>query len=88
MQKIFSSLGISHIEHHTFAAHGIFSEPVAAAEADTLGCTLLISSTTNRNDHDIIEWIIGTAEQRVVCNAAKTPVLFLNPRDDLYVLCD
>lgn len=35
-----------------------------------------------------LDWIIGTSEKRMLKNADKLPVLFINPRKDNYILCD
>ena len=48
----------------------------------------LITLTTDLRKRDILEWFIGTQEQRIVRNSLLMPILFLNPRDDFYVLCD
>lgn len=53
-----------------------------------LSPNLLISLTTDRRDRDVGDWIIGTPELRLLRQSPNTPILFLNQRDDLYVLCD
>ena len=88
MDKIFNSLAIKDYRRHTYTPHGLFPETAVAEQAAHEGCRLLISTTTEGFDRDIIEWIVGTAEQRVIVNRDKIPVLFINPRDDLFVLCD
>ena len=47
---------------------------------------LLITVTTK--EKDAMEFIIGVQEQKTIVNDQKIPILFLNPREDLYVLCD
>lgn len=88
MEKIFASLGITTFSQHEYRSHGPFSEPHAADFAAEQGYELLISTTTDLRDRDNLEILIGTAEQRVIRNPHKLPILFLNPRDDLFVLCD
>ncbi|MBR1793017.1 MAG: hypothetical protein IJ764_05195 [Bacteroidales bacterium] len=88
MEKIFSSLGITSFSRHQYTSKGPFAEPHAAEYAAEQGYELLISTTTDIRDRDNLELIIGTAEQRVVRNPGRLPILFLNPRDDLFVLCD
>lgn len=88
MQKIFSSLAISAYSQDEYVAHGVFTEPCALDHAAAHGYNLLISTTTDMRDRDTLELIIGTAEQRTIRNKHKLPILFLNPRDDLFVLCD
>ena len=48
---------------------------------------LLIAMTTDRRDRDIGDILMGNPERRLLA-AATVPILFLNQRDDLYVLCD
>ena len=35
-----------------------------------------------------LDWLFGTPDRRIITHPSATPVLLLNPRDDLYVLCD
>ncbi|MBQ7279311.1 MAG: hypothetical protein IJR13_01120 [Bacteroidales bacterium] len=88
MDKIFDSLAIKGYQRHIYKPHGLFAETAVAERAAQEKCHLLISTTTEGYDRDIIEWFAGTAEQRVIANKDHLPVLFINPRDDLFVLCD
>jgi len=47
---------------------------------------LLIAVTTKEKDG--LEFFVGVQEQRTIVNRERIPILFLNPREDLYVLCD
>lgn len=49
---------------------------------------LQISVTTDTRERDFFDWFFGTEETRVIKNKEQVPVLFINPRDDIYVLCD
>lgn len=49
---------------------------------------LLIAMTTDRRDRDIGDMLLGNPERRLLASAGSIPILFLNQRDDLYVLCD
>ncbi|MBQ9473734.1 MAG: hypothetical protein IJU81_04930 [Bacteroidales bacterium] len=39
-------------------------------------------------DKDFLDKLAGPQEQQTIVNQWQIPILFLNPRDDLYVLCD
>lgn len=88
LDKFFNSMVIPYTKHTLPSRHVLFPETVVANAASAEGCDLLISTTTDLRDRDIVEYFAGTAEQRVILNEEQLPVLFLNPRDDLYVLCD
>jgi len=64
----------------------MFVDVVALEKARVLGIGLLICTTTA--EKDVMEYFIGVQEERTIVNEHKIPILFLNPRDDLYVLCD
>ena len=56
----------------------------------TLRPDLLVAMTTDPRERDILDHLAGPPERRLVRQAAAsaTPLLLLNQRDDLYVLCD
>lgn len=87
MNKFFNGLGISY-QQHTVEGRALFPETLVCDTAALIGCGLFISVTTDTRDLDIIEWFAGTQEQRTICNPHRLPVLFINPRNDIYVLCD
>ena len=43
--------------------------------------------TTDKRDRDLGDLIAGPTERRLL-QKSTIPILFLNQRDDLYVLCD
>ncbi len=47
---------------------------------------LLIARTSDPRERDLIDLLMPLPERRLL--ASGTPILFLNPRDDLYILCD
>lgn len=49
---------------------------------------LLIAMTTDTRDRDIVDWLLPLPELVLLTHPSRTPLLLLNPRDDLYVLCD
>lgn len=87
MNKLFKSLGVSYSDQ-VVSGHALFPETVICDSAANLGCGVLISVTTDTRDLDVIEWVAGVAEHRTIRNAAQMPVLYINPRNDIYVLCD
>lgn len=85
MDKMYANLGVTY-EKADLGKPKMFLDVVALQAATQLGIGLLISTTTA--EKDVFEYFIGVQEQRTIANEYKIPILFLNPRDDLYVLCD
>lgn len=85
MHKFFTSLGISFVPH-VLKKRTTFPDVSALDFANENGIGTFIAVTTNERDG--IEFFIGVQEHRIMVNPHKTPVLFINPRDDIYVLCD
>ena len=52
--------------------------------AEYHGCLLVVMTTTYKSFVDIL---FGTREKHLIANKFGIPVLCLNERDDLYVLC-
>lgn len=50
------------------------------------GYSLLVTVTTK--EKDLGDTIFGAPETKIIQNPFQIPVLFINPRTDLYVLCD
>ena len=87
MNKFFNGLGVTY-NQQSVSGHALFPETLVCDTAAHIGCGLLISVTTDTRDLDIIEWFAGTQERRTIRNPHHLPVLFINPRNDIYVLCD
>lgn len=86
MQRFFKGLGVQY-DQQTVSGRALFPETIICqAAAQNYG--VLISVTTDTRDLDIIEWFAGVAEHRTIRNPYHLPILFLNPRNDIYVLCD
>lgn len=66
---------------------GHWPQPAEATTDTAAASTLLIAMTTDKRDRDIGDLLFGQPEQRLLASA-HSPILFLNQRDDLYVLCD
>lgn len=87
MNKLFKSLGVNYTSQ-LVSGHALFPESLICDSAAASGCGLLISVTTDTRDLDIVEWVAGVQEHRTIRNSAHMPVLYINPRNDIYVLCD
>lgn len=87
MNKFFNGLGVTY-DQQSVSGRALFPETLVCNAAAHIGCGLLISVTTDTRDLDIIEWFAGTQERRTVRNPHRLPILFINPRNDIYVLCD
>ncbi len=61
---------------------------VDLAALELLQPDLLIAMTTDTRDRDIVDWFLPLPELSLLTHPTHTPLLLLNPRDDLYVLCD
>ena len=66
----------------------LFPETIVCDAAAKAHCSLLISVTTDTRSRDVVEWFAGAQEDRIVRNTHLLPILFINPRNDIYVLCD
>lgn len=87
MNKFFKNLDIVYADE-VVSGRALFPETVVCQQAAQRGYGLLISVTTDTRDLDIIEWFAGVQEHRTIRNSHRLPVLYLNPRNDIYVLCD
>ena len=87
MNKFFSGLSVTY-DQQVVSGRALFPETLVCDAAAHIGCGLLISVTTDTRDLDIIEWFAGTQERRTIRNPHRIPVLYINPRNDIYVLCD
>jgi len=85
LYKFFNSLNLT-FQPHIIPSVSTYTDINALRYAAQQGYDLLISVTTK--ERDAIEFFIGTQEQRLIINSEQMPILFLNPREDLYVLCD
>lgn len=81
--KVFSPLELK----YSTATVGSSTQPDLAT-LDELHPGLLIARTTDTRDRDLVDWLLPRPELRLLTHPSHTPLLFLNPRDDLYILCD
>ncbi len=61
---------------------------VDLAALDELKPDLLIARTTDQRERDLFDLLSPRPELRLLTHPSHTPMLFLNPRDDLYIICD
>lgn len=61
---------------------------VDACALDELHPDLLVAMTTDTRERDLFDLFAPRPELRLLTRQQPTPILFLNPRDDLYILCD
>jgi len=85
MDKMYANLGVTY-EKADLGKPKSFIDVVALDVAKQLNIGLMICTTTA--EKDVFEYFIGVQEQRTIANEYKIPILFITPRDDLYVLCD
>lgn len=83
IDKVFTPLDIRYGKRSLRASHTPDLEAL-----DNLRPDLLVALATDPRATDPIDWILGTTDRRLLTHPSATPILFLNPRDDLYVLCD
>lgn len=85
LDKMYKSLGVD---------YQILTPPITTVQnpdlltLDTYTPDILVAMTTDRRDRDVGDWLLGPPERRLLAHASRTPLLFINQRDDLYVLCD
>lgn len=85
LHKFYSKLGLTFMPH-------VVPGNASSVDADALkfieqtAIDMLVAVTTK--EKDIFDSLLGTQEQRTIRNPQGLPILFLNPRDDIYVLCD
>ena len=85
LYKLFNDLNIKFIPT-PMSGESTYPDTNALEQKDTPQLDLMISVTTK--DRDLAEIITGVQENKTIVNSAHIPILFLNPRKDLYVLCD
>ena len=85
LHKLFSGLNLT-FQPHIIPSKSTYMDINALRYAKQEGYGMLISVTTKEKDG--LEFFIGVQEQRTIVNREHIPILFLNPREELYVLCD
>jgi hypothetical protein len=92
--KMFTPLNINYTHSPLNTQHSTLVKPDLAT-LDQLHPDILVARTTDPRDLDLVDLVVlfltrhtSLAEYRLLTHPSHTPVLFLNPRDDLYILCD
>ncbi|MBO7490285.1 MAG: hypothetical protein J6T88_08420 [Bacteroidales bacterium] len=85
LHKLYSGLSLT-FQPHIIESKSTYMDVNALRFASQSDYGMLIAVTTKEKDG--LEFFIGVQEQRTIVNKAHIPILFLNPREDLYVLCD
>ncbi|MDR1544871.1 MAG: universal stress protein [Prevotellaceae bacterium] len=84
MKTLFNSFSLCYEEKQ--GKKGSFGiEGEAAKNAENDGCKMVVISASREYGLDDI--IFGSKEKKII-NSTKIPILLINPRADLYVLCD
>ena len=81
--KLYQNLDIQAEKHEIAKANDLDSYALSHA-ADYHGCLLVIMTTSYKT---IIDILFGVKEKYLIANRFGLPVLCINERDDLYVLC-
>ena len=81
--KLYQNLDIQAEKHEIYKANDLDSYALSHA-ADYHGCLLVIMTTSYKT---IIDLLFGVKEKYLIANRFGIPVLCINERDDLYVLC-
>ncbi len=85
LDKIFSNLGVQY-QKHVLGKQSQYIDVNALEYASKNQIGLLVSVTTK--ERDVLEYFTGVQENKTIINSHQIPILYLNPREDLYVLCD
>lgn len=86
LDKIFSSFSLTFIQH-PLESGSQYSNPDLRAIKQQDG-HLFIALVPDDRDRDLLDLLSPPLSLRLLRIAADKPILFLNQRDDLYVLCD
>ena len=81
--KLYENLNI-HAEKHEVAKVNDMDSYALSHAADYHGCLLVIMTTSYKT---IIDILFGVKEKYLIANKFGIPILCINERDDLYVLC-
>lgn len=85
LHKLYTGLGIT-FKPEIIESKSTYQDLNALRFCHENNIGMLISVTTKEKDG--LEFFIGVQESRTIINSQRIPILFLNPREDLYVLCD
>lgn len=84
-RKFLSSLNVRHsVDEGNASSWGIYEEAILRAD-ELSGDVLIISGSSNIT---LLDLIIGLPEKKLLRKAGNLPVLMINPKKDICVLCD
>ncbi|MCQ2280297.1 MAG: hypothetical protein MJZ49_05795 [Bacteroidales bacterium] len=84
VDRLYKNLEISPLKHE-ISPRAYVPDSYAVENADTYNAAVLVLMTTTHKT--FIDRLFGTREQQLVGNPQGLPVLCINERDDLFVLC-
>lgn len=87
VEKVFRPLNIDYRLSQLSTHSWLLSSPDLAA-LDQLQPDLLVARTSDVRERDLLDLLTPLPELRLLSHPSRIPILFLNPRDDLYILCD
>lgn len=83
VRKLYGNLDIVFQQHEAVVRGDI--DQFSLRFAHDLGATLTVIMTTRYRS--LVDLLFGVKEKSLICNELGLPVLCINERDDLYVLC-
>lgn len=86
LEKIFSSLNLAY-QLRPLPEGNQFADPDPKAIAQP-GVDLFISLVADERDRDFLDLFSPPTALRLIKKTPAIPILFLNQRDDLYIMCD
>ena len=85
MEKLYNNIEITHENIPLkFNIHKINKEAIIYAKDKNAGALITLSTLRP----DIFDFFGGSIEKKLICNKHDVPILCINPRDDLYILCN
>lgn len=83
-RKMFRKFNIQTLNAHTLSRKDLDSQAMSYAKQNS--SSLCIFQTTKNKS--IIELFTGLPEKKAMKKLQYSPILFLNPRDDLFIMCE
>ena len=83
VEKLYHNLDITYELHAVEPPRNM--DLFSITYAESLGATLSVAMMTGYRT--LGDWLTGPRERKIIANPQHFPVLCINPREDLYVLC-
>lgn len=83
VEKLYQNLDIKYEMHNVKPPRNM--DLFSITYAESLGATLSVAMMTGYRT--LGDWLTGPRERKIIANPQQFPVLCINPREDLYVLC-